>query len=290
MKSGLGVAGARRGRLTTLAALATVLIVDLLLRSVIEGFVAQNAPDWPYNPAVSRIAGVATSRFLEVAGVLGALALLFRLTRYGSFGELGLGRRGLKWLPLGIVVPGIGLTLATLLAHITGLAPVNRVLYPGPWPTLYFVAAATQAALIEEIAFRGLLMQGVERLTGTGTRARVMAVIVSGGLFALLHLLAPFTLTWAWWVVVTIAGLGFGYAFYAAGRNLWLTIGLHWGFDMGLFLLLGLPGESRGWLLSPAFGSFPSLSQVGGIIMLIGAALTALAIVLLLHKGWAENA
>lgn len=272
------------------ACLATILVVDGLVRALIEGIFTRNAAGWPYNPAVTRIAGSVTSRLIEVVAVLIALAILFRITRFGSFADLGLRRRGLKWLPVGFIIPIVSLVVAAIIVAITGLVPVNRLLYPGPWPTLYALAAATQAGFIEEIAFRGVLMQGIERSVGTGQRAKIIAIVVSGALFASLHLLAPFQLTWAWWIVVTLAGMGFGYAFYAAGRNLWLPIGLHWGFDLGLFLLLGLPGESRGWILSPVFGSFPSLSQMGGYIMLIGALLTTLVLVLLLHNGWKQQA
>jgi hypothetical protein len=85
--------------------------------------------------------------------------------------------------------------------------------------------------------------------------------------------------------MVTVAGLAFGWAFYAAGRSLWLAIGLHWGFDVGVFLLLGLPGETRGWIHSPALAPTPALSETGGYLLLIGTVLTALATVLLLNKG-----
>ncbi len=269
---------------TMLAQLATILIAGGLVRALVEGVFTRNSEDWPYNPAITRIAGIITARFLEVLAVYLALALLFRLTRFGSFAQLGLRRRGLPWLPVGFVVPIVALTLAGLIAYLAGLVPAARLLYPGPWPTLLAVAASTQAAFIEELAFRGVLMQGIEHLAGGGPRARNIAIAASGLLFAALHLLAPFQLTWAWWIVVTIAGLGFGWAFYAAGRNLWLTIGLHLGFDVGLFLLLGLPGETHGWLIAPALRPVPSLSQTGGIIMLIGTLLTLLTLNLLLNR------
>ncbi|MGE5532265.1 MAG: lysostaphin resistance A-like protein [Bacteroidota bacterium] len=274
----------RAALVTMLAQLATILIVDALVRSLVEGIFDRNATEWPYNPAVTRIAGTITSRFLEVLAVYLALALLFRLTRFGSFADLGLRRRGLPWLPVGFVVPVFALVLACLIAYLVGLVPTTSLLYPGPWPTLLAVAAATQAAFIEELGFRGVLMQGIERALGGGRRSQNIAIVVSGLLFASLHLLAPFKLTWAWWIVVLAAGLGFGWAFYAAGRNLWLTIGLHLGFDAGLFLLLGLPGKTHGWLLSPVLRPWPSLSQIGGYIMLIGTLLTLLTLYLLLNR------
>jgi membrane protease YdiL (CAAX protease family) len=274
----------RRGALQAMISqLATILVVDLLVRSLVEGIFTHNAPTWPYNPAVTRVAGTIASRLAEVGAVLLALAILFRLTRYGSFADLGLRRSGIKWLPAGLLVPILSLVIAACTAYISGLMPMDRLLYPGPWPAALAFAAATQAAFVEELGFRGVLMQGIERVVGGGRRGQNIAIVISGLLFASLHLLAPFQLTWAWWVVVTAGGLGFGWAFYAAGRNLWLTIGLHWGFDLGLFLLLGLPGETRGWIVSRILGAFPSLSQIGGYIMLIGTLLTMLTLFLLLN-------
>lgn len=274
----------RAALLTMVAQLATILIVDLLVRSLVEGIFNRNADSWPYNPAVTRVAGIVTARLIEVVAVLLALAILFRVTRYGSFADLGLRRNGLRWLPIGFAAPVLSLVVAAYIAYVSGVMPIERLLYPGPWPTALAFAAATQAAVIEEIGFRGVLMQGIERLAGGGLRGRNTAIVVSGLLFASLHLLAPFKLTWAWWIVVTAAGIGFGWAFYAAGRNLWLTIGLHWGFNLSLFFLLGLPDETRGWIVSRILGTFPSLSLVGGYVMLIGTLLTILTLLLLLKR------
>jgi membrane protease YdiL (CAAX protease family) len=262
-----------------LAMLGTILVVDVPVRLILDELVKQKTLDLPYNPALVRIAGSALTQLVEVAAVLLGLALLFRITRYGSFADLGLGRSKLKWLPLGVFTPIVALLLAALIAYATGLVPIDRLLFPGPWPVLLIFAASTHAAVIEEIGFRGVLMQGIERMSN-----RTVAILVSGLLFASLHVLAPFTLTWPWWIAVTAAGLGFGWAFYASGRSLWLTIGLHWGFDMGVFLLLGLPGESRGWLRWPASSGDPALSSQAGAVMLIGLVLTAVTLWLVLGR------
>jgi membrane protease YdiL (CAAX protease family) len=266
-----------------LTMLAVIALVNFLVRALIEGIAGQDPGSLPYNPAVVRIAGMVSSRFLEVVSVLLALGLLFRITRYGSFANLGLGRDKVRWLPFGFGAAVVALLLAALIAYVSGLLPVNRVLYPGPWPTVLALAAATHAAVVEEIAFRGVLLQGVERLAGRGRTGRWAAIIVSGLAFALLHVLAPFELSWAWWVLVLAAGIGFGWAFYAAGRALWLSIGLHWGFDLGVFLLLGLPGETRGWLNWPGSGPTPPLSSEAGYLILIGLALTAAFLLLVLR-------
>ena len=262
-----------------LAMLATIVAVDVPVRLILDGIVRQNSGDWPYNPAVTRIAGSAVTQLIEVAAVLLGLALLFRITKYGSFADLGMGRSKLKWLPLGVVMPVVAFLLAALIGYVTGLLPVDRLLFPGPWPVFLIFAASTHAAVIEEIAFRGVLMQGIERMSN-----RTVGILVSGLLFASLHLFAPFSLTWPWWIAVTAAGLGFGWAFYAAGRSLWLTIGLHWGFDIAVFLLLGLPGESRGWLRWAVRGGDPALSPQAGAVILIGLVLTAAPLWLLLRK------
>lgn len=262
-----------------LAMLATIAVVDVPVRLIAERVVSDSAADWPYNPAVSRVAGSAVTQLLEVAAVLLGLALLFRITRYGSFADLGMGRAKLKWLPLGVLIPFVALPLAALIAYAVGWLPVTRLLFPGPWPVFLIFAASVHAAVIEEIGFRGVLMQGIERMSN-----RTAAILVSGLLFAALHLLAPFRLTWPWWITVTAAGLGFGWAFYASGRALWLTIGLHFGFDFGVFLLLGLPGETRGWLHWADSGPNPALSTPAGAVMLIGLLLTAVSLLLVLRR------
>lgn len=262
-----------------LAMLAAIAVVDVPVRLIAERIISDNAADWPYNPAVTRIGGSAATQLLEVAAVLLGLALLFRVTRYGSFADLGLGLRKLKWLPFGVVIPLIALPLAALIAYAVGWLPVTRLLFPGPWPLFLIFAASVHAAVIEEVGFRGILMQGMERLSN-----KTAAIFVSGLLFAALHFLAPFKLTWPWWITVTAAGLGLGWAFYASGRALWLTIGLHFGFDFGVFLLLGLPGETRGWLHWANSGPNPALSPQAGSVMLIGLLLTAVPLLLVLRR------
>ena len=269
----------RTALLAMLAMLAIIAVVDVPVRLIAERIIADNAADWPYNPAVTRIAGMAVIRLLEVAAVLLGLALLFRLTRYGSFADLGLARAKLGWLPVGIATPLVALILAALIAYATGLLPVTRLLFPGPWPLFLVLAVSVHVAIIEEIAFRGVLMQGIERMSN-----KTAAILVSGALFGALHLLAPFDLTWPWWITVFAAGFGLGWAFYAAGRALWLTIGLHFGFSLGVFLLLGLPGETRGWLHWANSGPNPALSAQAGSVMLIGLFLTAAPLLLVLRR------
>jgi uncharacterized protein len=262
-----------------LAMLGMIAVVDVPVRLIAERVIADNALDWPYNPAVTRIAGVAVTRLVEVVAVLLGLALLFRLTRHGSFADLGLNRAKLAWLPVGIFVPLVALPLAAFIAYAVGWLPITRLLFPGPWPVFLVCAVSVKAAVIEEIAFRGVLMQGIERVSN-----KTLAIVVSGALFGALHLLAPFNLTWPWWIAVFAAGFGFGWAFYAAGRALWLVVGLHFGFVFAVYLLLGLPGETRGWLHWADSGPNPALSPQAGSVILIGLLLTAVPLLLMLRQ------
>ena len=52
----------RHALVAMLAMLATIVAVDVLVRLILDGIVRQNSGDWPYNPAVTRIAGSAVTR------------------------------------------------------------------------------------------------------------------------------------------------------------------------------------------------------------------------------------
>jgi len=103
----------------------------------------------------------------------------------------------------------------------------------------HLIAAAAvyiMPAVGEEILFRGVVYRIVERAMGTS-----VALLVSALLFGLAHLVNPdFTLFSA--LIVAIGGLMLGLA-YAATRNLWFPIGIHfaWNFTQG-----GIFGASGG--------------------------------------------
>jgi membrane protease YdiL (CAAX protease family) len=156
---------------------------------------------------------------------------------------------------------------------ILGLFRSRGYLYPGLWPVLLTLAAATHAAWLEELIFRGVLLQGIARSWG-----RTTGILGSAGLFTVLHLAAPFRLTPGWWFAVVLGGLGLAWTYYAARRSLWLPLGLHLGFDLWVFLALGLPGETRGLLwLNEGAGQIAADSQAGWIVLLV-ALLTGLLV------------
>ena len=81
------------------------------------------------------------------------------------------------------------------------------------------------AAVTEELMFRGVLFRWVEVATGTW-----FALVLTGSLFGLVHLLNPNASLWGAVAVAVEAG-GMLTAAYIATRSLWLPIGLHFGWN-----------------------------------------------------------
>ncbi|MBM2615572.1 CPBP family intramembrane metalloprotease [Actinoplanes sp. LDG1-06] len=116
-------------------------------------------------------------------------------------------------------------------------------------------------ATLEELLFRGVLFRVVEEWAGT-----VVALIVSGLLFGGLHLLNPGGTVWGAAAIAVEAGLLLG-ASYVLFRNLWVPIGLHWGWNFaesGIFgaTTSGSDGTVGGLLLGQPHG--PAIVSGGG--------------------------
>jgi membrane protease YdiL (CAAX protease family) len=262
------------------AALIVVAAIDLPLRALGDQLARQASANPVLTLGAARYATIVTARLVEVLAVLLGLAVLFRVTRAGAFRQLGLGRVGRGGFWSGAMLAIAALAVALLLLSSVGLLRPDRIQSPGPWPVLLAFSAALHAAVIEELVFRSLLLQIVEQLAG-----RIAAVVVTALLFVLMHLLAPFKLSLAWWIVVAVAGVGLAWAFFASRRNLWLLIGVHLGFDLGVFLLFGLPGETRGAVLWPDMTPTPALSPAAGWVLLLAAAMTAAGLLSWLRRG-----
>jgi membrane protease YdiL (CAAX protease family) len=108
--------------------------------------------------------------------------------------------------------------------------------------------ALAAASAAEEILFRGYPLQILIAAAGP-----FAAIIPLGVLFALMHAGNPNVL---WFGIANTAGFGilFGYAFYRS-RDLWLPIGLHfgWNFTLPLFgvnvsgLKIGVTAHQMVW-------------------------------------------
>ncbi|MEV8228877.1 type II CAAX endopeptidase family protein [Streptomyces sp. NPDC079167] len=120
---------------------------------------------------------------------------------------------------IGVAMFGAVITNIYVNAHyeINGLGSVT-----GAIGLVGFMAAA---AVTEELLFRGVLFRIIEERTGTW-----IALTLTALLFGAVHLLNPDASLWGALAIAIEAG-GMLAAAYAATRNLWLPIGLHFGWN-----------------------------------------------------------
>ncbi|MEV4509971.1 CPBP family intramembrane glutamic endopeptidase [Dactylosporangium sp. NPDC049525] len=139
-----------------------------------------------------------------------------------------------------------------------------------------FMAAA---AVTEELIFRGILFRIVEERLGTWG-----ALVLTAALFGLAHLPNPNATLWSALAVAVEAGALLA-AVYAATRNLWMPIGVHFGWNFaagGVFgtdvsgksapegLLDGVMSGSAA-VSGGGFGPEGSLSALlGGVVLTAG--------------------
>ena len=113
-----------------------------------------------------------------------------------------------------------------------------------------FMAAA---AVTEELIFRGVLFRIAEERIGTW-----MALVLTSVLFGLYHMLNPDATLWGAVAIAIEAGGTLGAA-YAATRNLWVPIGLHFGWNFAEAGIFGTEvsgnGKNDGLLHSVTSGS-----------------------------------
>ncbi|NKZ00723.1 CPBP family intramembrane glutamic endopeptidase [Nocardiopsis alborubida] len=136
------------------------------------------------------------------------------LSRKGAVAATGLG-----------TLIGIGL-FGLVIANIAflGFYQANGVgSVTGALGLLGFMAAV---AVGEEVMWRGVLFRIVEERTGTW-----IALVLTGVLFGLVHLINPHASLWGAIAIAIEAG-GMLTAAYAATRSLWLPIGLHFGWNL----------------------------------------------------------
>ncbi|MGN6147666.1 MAG: lysostaphin resistance A-like protein [Rhizomicrobium sp.] len=143
---------------------------------------------------------------------------------------------------------------------------------------------ALLAGVAEEIIVRGAVYRLLE--DGFGT---MIAIILSGALFGLLHALNPGA-TWASTAAIAVEAGVLLAAAYLVTRSLWLAIGLHFGWNFtegGIFGAAVSGGKSHGlvttvfagpdWLTGGKFGPEASLTAVI-LCVVVAAVLLAMAI------------
>lgn len=128
--------------------------------------------------------------------------------------------------------------------EVNGLGSV-----PGAIGLVGFMAAA---AVTEEVVFRGVLFRIIEEHIGT-----YISLALTGIVFGLMHLLNEDATLWGAIAIAIEAGFMLAAA-YAATRSLWLTMGLHFGWNFaaaGIFsTVVSGNGISQGLLDSATSG------------------------------------
>ena len=98
------------------------------------------------------------------------------------------------------------------------------------------------AGFYEEFTFRGLLMQALAMIFGGGRGAWIVACVVQGALFGLVHAYQnPLGIA-----ITGTLGVLMGLIVLASGRNLWLVIIGHGLFDASRFILFYFQGPPTG--------------------------------------------
>ncbi|MFH8975265.1 lysostaphin resistance A-like protein [Streptomyces sp. NPDC017890] len=129
----------------------------------------------------------------------------------------------------------IGLVLITV-SMLTLLTEFSFDERPGNGLSIVASMAAMQvgAAVTEELLFRGLALQALEKMCGSWA-----ALAITAALFGGLHAANPGATLWSSTAIAVEAGVLLGAAFLWK-RNIWFVVGLHFAWNTALGLI-GIP-------------------------------------------------
>lgn len=150
---------------------------------------------------------------------------------------------------------------------------------------IYSISFCMETGVIEEVFFRGFLLNVLENRYSTN-----IGIIVSSVLFGLIHF-SGFNGEFAWWMSI-ISSLATGFLFAQAFllfRSLWLPIGLHSGWHLAMRLLgsVGLNSDEAVFMVTKVEGPAMLVStKVGGagLFELIGVIVVSLIMFLIRRK------
>jgi membrane protease YdiL (CAAX protease family) len=142
-----------------------------------------------------------------------------------------------RWIALAAVAGSLSIGVTILILYATG--HYQLVSFRGFGQAAGVLATLWIAAVIEEVAFRGILFRILEE--GIGTTA---AWIGSSVIFSAAHL-ANNGVHWVTVFSVTLAGLMWG-AVFIVWRNLWVAAAHHCCWNATIFMI-GLPLSGEDW-------------------------------------------
>jgi membrane protease YdiL (CAAX protease family) len=180
---------------------------------------------------------------VAAAALLAYVVFVRVLERRLPVAELALGpapRELAAGAALGVVLFSLTLGLIAALGYyrIAGVNPWTAML-----PTL---TLSVISGVVEEVIFRGLVFRIAQQSLGTW-----LALLLSGLIFGLVHVLNPNASLLAALAIALEAGLLLGAAYLVTGR-LWLPIGLHfaWNFTQGGVFGVAVSGNTVPGLLA----------------------------------------
>ena len=219
---------------------------------------------------------IAALSTFAAAGVANAIVL--RIYERGQLADVGLGwtaasRRNLALGILGGVGAGLVVLVGPILFRVADLEPVPESHFH--WPSVLFVSIVLLfGAVGEEMLFRGYGFQVLVKAIGPFATILPMAV-----LFGLAHAL-NLHFTWIALLNTVLWGIVLGYAFVVSG-DLWLPVGLHFGWNWVLPLLganlsgftMGVTGYALHWKIGAPWSGGEYGPEGGWLTSLVAVAL-----------------
>ena len=202
------------------------------------------------------------------AAVANAVAL--RIYERAQLADIGLGwtaasRRNIALGTLGGIGAAVVVLVGPILVRAADLEPVPNE--HAQWPSLLFVSLILLfGAVGEEMLFRGYGFQVLVKAIGP-----FATILPTAVLFGLAHSSNP-GFTWIALLNTVLWGIVLGYAFLRSG-DLWLPIGLHFGWNWTLPLMgvnlsgftMGITGYSMHWKIG-ALWSGGAYGPEGGLL------------------------
>ncbi|MEU8239448.1 CPBP family intramembrane glutamic endopeptidase [Actinoplanes missouriensis] len=175
---------------------------------------------------------------------------------------------------------------AAVIANIAFLGGYHVEGWGSPTGALGLLGFMAAAAVTEELLFRGVLFRIIEEKTGTW-----IALVLTGVVFGAMHLANPDATLWGATAIAIEAGFMLA-ACYAATRNLWVPIGLHfaWNFAAGgiFSVVVSGNGESKGLLEAsmsgPAALSGGDFGPEGSLYAVLGGVVLTVVFLLLAKR------
>jgi membrane protease YdiL (CAAX protease family) len=148
-----------------------------------------------------------------------------------------------RWIGLAAVAGSLSIGVTILALFATG--HYQLLSFRGFSQATGIFATIWVAAVVEELAFRGILFRILEE--GIGTRA---AWLGSSVIFCVAHL-ANNGVHWVTWLSVTLAGLMWT-AVFIVWRNIWVVAAHHCCWNATIFMI-GLPLSGENWRAQALF-------------------------------------